>query len=193
MGKSVLWGMLGICLVVAPVLAAQNQAKYQDQLQDQLTQKQIIGRTETARLSDWGITLKARIDTGAYRSALHVDRIELFSADPERIRFETQDQYGQQHRIEARIVRYISVKSSFGHVQQRPLIRTRLCLAGQEFETVVTLADRSAMRFPMLIGRRALEGRFLVDPAQRLASPRYCSTSTDDAVSAPGSVSKRVR
>lgn len=176
--KIVVWGMVGMCLGVAPGLAAQNQGNYQ------LTEKLIIGRAETARLSDWGIALKARIDTGAYRTAVHVDRIEPLGGDPEWIRFETRDRHGQLHTVEARVVRYVTVTSSFGHKQQRPLIRTRLCLAGQEFETVVTLADRSAMRFPMLIGRLALEGRFLIDPAQRHASSGSCSASVEAAVPA---------
>ena len=187
MMKSILCGMLSICLGVAPVLAAQG--KYQDQLAEKL----IIGRAETAYLSDWGIALKARIDTGASRSALHVDDIEHLDGEPERIRFETQDQHGKRYTIEAEVVKHVTVKSSFGQSQQRPLIRTRLCLAGQEFETVVTLADRSAMRFPMLIGRPALNGRFLIDPDQRHVSSRSCSTSPEPAVPAPDSVSKRVR
>jgi hypothetical protein len=192
--KSILCGTLGICLLgicleVAPVLAAPNQGEYPDQL----TEKLIIGRTETAYLTDWGIALKAKIDTGAFRSALHVDDIEQLDGEPERIRFETQDQHGKRYSIEAEVVKHVTVKSSFGHSQHRPLIRTRLCLAGQEFETVVTLADRSAMRFPMLIGRRALEGRFLIDPDQRHVSSSSCLTSTDAAVPAADSLPKRIR
>lgn len=179
--KIVIWGTLGIWLVVAPVLASQNQGN----LDDPLTEKLIIGRAETAYLSDWGITLTARIDTGASRSTLHVDHIEQLEGEPERIRFETQDQHGQRYTIEADVVKHIAIKSSFGQVQQRPLIQARLCLAGREFETVVTLADRSAMRFPMLIGRWALKGRFLIDPDQRHAGPKSCSTSEEAVVSSP--------
>ena len=60
----------------------------------------------------------------------------------------------------------------------------------------MTLADRSAMRFPMLIGRRALEGRFLIDPAQRHASSNTCfaldesDESDESVVSAPDSSSR---
>lgn len=181
MMKIVVWGMLGIGLAVAPILASQQQGKSRDRS----TKKQVIGRVETAFLSDWGIALKARIDTGAARSALHVDHIEPLAGDPKRIRFKTRDQHGKPYAIEAQVVRHVRVKSSFGQVQDRPLIHTRLCLAGQEFETVVTLADRSTMRFPMLIGRRTLTGRFLIDPAQRHASHKTCSTSDTSSVASP--------
>ena len=180
----VFWGMLGMGLVATPGLAFQQS----DQAQNQLAKKLVIGRVETAVLSDWGIALKARIDTGAARSALHVDHIEPLAGDPQRIRFETRDQHGKPHAIEAKVVRHVRVKSSFGQVQDRPLVHTRLCLAGQEFETVVTLADRSTMRFPMLIGRGALTGRFLIDPDRRNAGRKTCSASRASSVS-PAAVS----
>jgi hypothetical protein len=120
-------------------------------------------------LPEWGLVLEAKIDTGAYRASLHVSRLELLKGKSKRgrrVRFDTSDQHGTIHTLEARVVKQVRVKSSSGQVEQRPLIQTRLRIGGQEFDVLVSLTDRSDMRFPMLIGRRFLKGRFLINPAQ---------------------------
>ena len=57
------------------------------------------------------------------------------------------------------------VKSSNGTLQERVFIKTTLELYGQEFEAEISLTDRAAMKYPMLIGRKLLEGHFIVDVA----------------------------
>ena len=64
------------------------------------------------------------------------------------------------------------VKSSNGTVEERIFIKTLLELGGRNFEAEISLTDRASMKFPMLIGRKYLEGRFLVD-----VSKRYNTTS----------------
>ncbi len=139
--------------------------------------KKIIGRSEMVCLSQWGVRLQAKIDTGAYLCSLHVSDIEM-KEKPKRVRFRTVDHQGKTYTLEAPLEKYVRVKSSFGQVQKRPAIRIRLCLAGQEIEALVSLDDRSDMRFPMLIGRKILKGRFLVDPALvRLKEDACCPAS----------------
>jgi hypothetical protein len=63
-----------------------------------------------------------------------------------------------------------AVKSSIGTSQIRPVVVLDLIMAGQALSTEVTLTDRSDMELPMLVGRSALKGRFIVDPSRtRLA------------------------
>jgi hypothetical protein len=57
------------------------------------------------------------------------------------------------------------VKSSNGTIQERIFIKTTLRLFGREYETELSLTDRKNMKYPMLIGRKFLEGRFVVDVA----------------------------
>lgn len=57
------------------------------------------------------------------------------------------------------------VKSSNGTIQERIFIKTALQLFGQEYETELSLTDRKSMKYPMLIGRKYLEDRFIVDVA----------------------------
>ncbi len=58
-----------------------------------------------------------------------------------------------------------TVKSSNGTIQERIFIKTILELFGLEFETEISLTDRKSMKYPMLIGRKFLEERFIVDVA----------------------------
>ena len=64
---------------------------------------------------------------------------------------------------EARVLEYRSVRSSSGKASQRPVIITNVTLLGFVLPVELTLANRDAMGFRMLIGREAIRQRFLVD------------------------------
>ncbi len=64
------------------------------------------------------------------------------------------------------------VKSSNGTRQERIFILTTLELYGRAFETEISLTDRKAMTYPMLIGRKYLEDRFIVDVALLYQAPK---------------------
>jgi hypothetical protein len=160
-----------LLLLSSSLLAAQENSK------------PIIGRTEMVCLTEWGVALKAKIDTGAYSSSLHVLEMEEMSSEPERVRFRTVGTEGKVHTIEAPVEKHVGVQSSFGQVKERLAVRTRLCLAGQEIEALVSLADRSDMRFPMLIGRKILKGRFLVDPALVRSKKSVCCRQPSSLIS----------
>ena len=58
------------------------------------------------------------------------------------------------------------VKSSNGVVQSRASIKVDILFFGKKYKTVVSLTNRSDMKYPMLIGRKFLTDRFLVDVSQ---------------------------
>ena len=113
--------------------------------------------------------VKAKVDTGARTSSLHAFDVETFERDgTDLVRFNL---HPRQRRddgavpCEAELLDTREVKSSNGQVQARPVIVTHAVVCGKRFQLEVTLADRGAMGFRMLLGREALRGRFLVDPA----------------------------
>jgi len=59
------------------------------------------------------------------------------------------------------------VKNSFGQSEYRYVIKTEVTLFGETFEAEFTLADREKMRNPVLLGKRLLKGRFLVDVSKQ--------------------------
>ena len=138
--------------------------------------KLVLGWKETIALSTLGgIELPAKLDTGARTSALHAVDIVCSEKEGEAwVTFDLPDiDQSKRHRFCLPLAGHRSVKGSIGASQIRPLVRMELSLAGQTWTTDVTLTDRSDMELPMLIGRAALKGRFLVDPARtQLANRR---------------------
>jgi hypothetical protein len=124
----------------------------------------IIGRREWISLPDLGISpLKAKVDTGARSSSLHAENLQL-SEDKKTVRFITFDHHRRKIDCECPVSRIARVKSSTGEAFSRVFIETKAILPGGfEWTIQISLNDRSVMLCPMLLGRRALSGWFLVD------------------------------
>jgi hypothetical protein len=129
----------------------------------------IIGWTENIDLPDWGIRgLRAKVDTGALTSALHAEDIEELPRG--RVRFDViLDRRKPDRRVHVRahICRRGRVRSSTGHYTTRIFVTTRLCLGPNEHVIEISLVNRERMLHRMLLGRSALEGRYLVDASRR--------------------------
>lgn len=114
--------------------------------------------------------IKAKVDTGADNSSLHAFAIEHFERNGlHYVRFEVHPRQRRRKpnfTCEAEVVAEKRVKNPGGSVEVRPVIRTMLIVAGTEFEAKVNLAPRDAMTFRMLLGRRTIRGRFMVDPGR---------------------------
>ena len=128
--------------------------------------------------------VRAKLDTGARSSALHVERQWRFTeAGAPWIGFVVRPSTrGQLVEAAAAIVDERSVTDSGGHRTLRVFVRTQLRLAGVEHDIEMNLADRCGMRFPLLLGRTALSLGFMVDPAASFLHGRKSRTS---AVAAP--------
>ncbi|GHC66314.1 ATP-dependent zinc protease family protein [Roseibacillus persicicus] len=129
----------------------------------------VIGRREWIGLPQLGVSaLHGKIDTGAYRSSLHAEQVEAFMReDEEWVRFITHSQDGREVACQCEVAFRKRVKSSNGEARERYFLRTKFRTPrGLEWPVLVSLADRSEMTFPLLIGRRALSRRFVVDTSQ---------------------------
>ncbi len=115
-----------------------------------------------------GIALKAKVDTGARTSALHVVDLVI----------ERRDQrlwacFGIHPRRGALLLRRCClpvidervVTDSGGHRERRAVIETRVTWHHHTWPVEITLTRRDTMRFRLLLGRTAINQRFLVDPS----------------------------
>jgi hypothetical protein len=127
----------------------------------------VAGWREWVALPDWGIRrIRAKLDTGARTSAIHVSRIE--EREDGRLRFQVvvrEHPIPRTRWIEADAVRDARVKPSHGQLQDRKVVRTRMRLGLFEQEIEIGLVCRQGMVCRMLLGREALAGRLLVDSA----------------------------
>ncbi|MCB0770965.1 MAG: ATP-dependent zinc protease [Flavobacteriales bacterium] len=127
-------------------------------------EKLVIGRLEHIALPGLGVDrVEAKVDTGAYRSALHYQRILIRTVQGEKQLWVT-FQMGRKRKTKVfRKFRKVLVKSSNGSISHRYLISTLVRLNGFAVRTQFTLFDRSDMKYQVLLGRKFLRGRFLVD------------------------------
>lgn len=114
--------------------------------------------------------IKVKVDTGARSSSLHAFNVEVCQVDGRsHVRFEIHPlQNTTQPSIAAmaELVEYRRVRSSSGHEELRPVIRTLARLGTLTWPIEITLTNRDEMGFRMLLGRRSITNRFLVDPAR---------------------------
>lgn len=128
----------------------------------------LIGRLEHIALPGLGIArVAAKIDTGAYRSALHYQKVRVRTVDGMKQLLVTFQMGGKRKTKVFRSYERVTVKSSNGESSRRYLIRTRVRLNGHVVRTAFTLFDRSDMKYQVLLGRKFLRGRFVVDVARK--------------------------
>jgi len=118
--------------------------------------------------------LKAKIDTGARTSALHVARMRTVdtTGGPHRrpileITVPSGGRGRLPHRVRAAVHSFVMVRDTSGRTERRPVIETTLRLGGLKRRIAVTLTNRGDMLFPVLIGRTALGPGIVVDPSRR--------------------------
>lgn len=136
-----------------------------------------LGWREWVSLPEHGVEwMKAKVDTGARTSSLHAFGIEAFTRDGVPwVRFEVhpwQRSTGGVVTVEAPVLDLRWVRSSSGERERRHVVSLPVRVAGQTTTVEVTLANRDAMGFRMLLGRQALRPRFLVDPGRSYLGAR---------------------
>ncbi|MDX1618820.1 MAG: RimK/LysX family protein [Balneolaceae bacterium] len=130
-----------------------------------------VGRRELVSFPEWELfDLEAKVDTGAYTSSLHCHHIEKREGG-NLVRFNlldpSHDIYNEK-LFELPIHKEKTVRSSNGVTEQRYIVKTSIVIYQEEpIDIELSLTDRSEMKYPVLLGRKLLKGRFLVDPSKK--------------------------
>ncbi|MEM8770851.1 MAG: RimK/LysX family protein [Pseudomonadota bacterium] len=143
----------------------------------------LIGWREWASFPDLGVNrINAKIDTGAKSSAIHAFRIREIELDGAagvefflhpRQRRKTPEIFCRTPLIDKRTIR-----SSNGQEEERFVIRTRLSMGKKIWKIDLTLTNRDAMGFRLLIGRDALRRKFNIDPGASYLLGEIAETSS---------------
>ena len=139
------------------------------QLTNRMKPKQLIGMTDIVDFPDLMLfDVQAKVDTGAFTSALHCKQVRLVrvglrtklsfwligkTGEPSRKFYS--DEFSQR-----------MIRNSFGVSEKRYVIKTRIVLFGRIIKAEFTLADRERLKNPVLLGRKLLRNRFIVDVSQ---------------------------
>lgn len=131
--------------------------------------RQVIGMTDLIDFPDLELfDVKAKVDTGAYTSALHCKDVRLVKSGLQtKLRFSIiGESGGTAKKFYSTDFKQRLIKNSFGIAEKRYVIKTRIKLFGRIIKTEFTLADRERMKNPVLLGRKLLRNRFIVDVSQ---------------------------
>ena len=130
-----------------------------------------LGWREWVSLPELGLQrIKAKVDSGARTSSLHAFEVRDFEESGiHRVEFKMHPNQHDDQTVAvcvADIVDERSVRDSGGHKEQRWVIETPLTIGAITWNVEINLTSRDDMRFRMLLGRTALRGRALIDPAR---------------------------
>ncbi len=131
---------------------------------------QIIGATDVLDLPELGwYKVPARIDSGATTSSIHCARVLLEHKDgTPMLRFYLDTKKGApQQSFAVKDFKETIVRNSSGKEEKRYVIKTRITIFGRKIRTEFSLANRRKMRYPILLGRKLLKGRFIIDVSQK--------------------------
>lgn len=128
----------------------------------------LIGRREYVDFPELKLfSVEAKIDTGAYTSSIHCTDIILKTINNKQVLcFKLVDrlhpEFLQQTHEFTEFCKK-KIKNSFGEMEERYVIKTVIKLGKKTIRTTLSLSDRESMRYPVLIGRRLLKGKFIID------------------------------
>ena len=128
----------------------------------------ILGRSDRVDLPQLGVfDIHAKVDTGAYTSSLHCQEatvidgvLEFVLLDEEHPEFT-----GSRFRFPEYEIR--AIRNSFGEVERRFVIVTTMKIFDEVITTEFSLCNRGSLKFPVLIGRKIVRSRFLIDVQQK--------------------------
>ena len=130
-------------------------------------EKKVVGWKEQVALPDLKIkSVISKIDTGANLATIDADDIKFFTRkDVKYVKFTVKKRNNTVRKTSAPLAGFKRIRSSNGDVERRPYIKTGILMDGITKNIELTLTDRGPMDYTMLIGRKALGRRWMVNPS----------------------------
>lgn len=128
----------------------------------------ILGRSDRVDLPGLGLTdIHAKIDTGAYTCSLHCSRAQIVDGKLEFVLLDEEHPEFTGMKFIFTKFKQREIKNSFGETEMRFVIRTTVKIYNRIFRSEFSLSDRDKLRFPVLLGRKILRHRFLIDVTEK--------------------------
>ena len=159
------------CLILFPLMLPVVQG------QDDTADPDVFGWIEPVYLVDADFQLEAKLDTGADHSSLGAVNIRRVRVGEKRyVRYSVRHpETDELISLRSPYIRTTRIRNHSGNLQRRRVVEMQICL-GQHRRTVqVNLVDRDEFDYPLLLGRSALEGIAIIDPALTQLSQPDCS------------------
>lgn len=131
----------------------------------------VLGRYDRVDLPELGLSnIHAKIDTGAYTCSLHCHRAEVVDGKLEFILLDQEHPEFTGMKFVFEKFERRDIRNSFGEVEKRFVILTSITIFGEVITTEFSLSNRGSLKFPILIGRKILRNRFLIDVTRKNVS-----------------------
>lgn len=161
------FGLMGAMLVALPATAAAQSAKLEKPI--------VMGWVERAVLLPSRVPFLAKLDTGAKTTSINAQDVTLFEKEGRKwVRFTVRNSKGDSTTFERPVVRTSRIRRTGVGVVTRPVVSLRICIGRFKTLAQVNLANRKNMRYQLLIGRRLMEGRILVDSQRQFVVSPAC-------------------
>jgi hypothetical protein len=129
---------------------------------------QTLGRSDRVDLPGLGLTdIHAKIDTGAYTCSLHCSRAEIIDGKLEFVLLDEEHPEFTGMKFVFRNFDRREIKNSFGEAEMRFVIKTTIKIYDHLIKAEFSLSNRGNLKFPVLLGRKILRKRFLIDVTQK--------------------------
>jgi hypothetical protein len=129
---------------------------------------QILGRSDRVDLPRLGLfALQAKVDTGAYNCCLHCSDVKLVDGKLEFILLDAEHPGFTGTKFVFKKFKQKQIRNSFGETELRYVIKTQIKIFNRRIRAEFSLSDRGTLRFPVLLGRKILRDRFLIDVTKK--------------------------
>ena len=112
------------------------------------------------------VAIHTKIDTGAYTSSLHCSSMEVVNGNLEFVLLDEEHPEFTGMKFIFKEFTKREIKNSSGEGEMRYIIKTTVRIHGKVYRTEFSLSNRGSLKFPVLLGRRVLKKRFLIDVSQ---------------------------
>jgi hypothetical protein len=128
----------------------------------------ILGRNDRVDLPGLGLTnIHAKVDTGAYTCSLHCSYAEVVNRKLEFVLMDEEHPEFTGIKYTFKKFKQREVKNSFGEAELRYVIMTSIKIFDHRIRAEFSLSNRGNLKFPVLLGRKILRNRFLIDVTQK--------------------------
>lgn len=127
-----------------------------------------LGRSDRVDLPGLGLTnIHAKIDTGAYTCSLHCSRAEIIDGKLEFVLLDEEHPEFTGMKFVFKKFEKREIKNSFGEAEMRFVIQTTIKIYDHLIKAEFSLSNRGNLKFPVLLGRKILRKRFVIDVTEK--------------------------
>ncbi len=128
----------------------------------------VLGRSDRVDLPELGISdIHAKIDTGAYNCCLHCSSAEVINGRLEFVLLDEEHPEFTGMKFTFKKFEKREIKNSFGEAELRFVIKTKIKIYDHLIKAEFSLSNRGNLKFPVLLGRKTLRNRFLIDVTKK--------------------------